>query len=390
MLSRARATSDMTRFTGCSSVSGTRRIVLRDAAPTRMKLLVCLAVLVGHAAAFAPLTFQSPSRRARSSSRGTSATANKATTVDDMLEEAEKAEFASWKQEFEKNYASGAEEEAAFANFAANARLSKTMNAILKQPATRLSERSDKSLVAARSAAPKTTARTVSAVAKREKAIKEAARKRQRFAWRDQGASKNTKAVGAEEAQLSKFEQSVRGMEVSPTASAPSKTKAAAATATVDEMLKEADKAEFASWKQEFGKKYASGAEEETAFANFAANARLSKTMNAILKQPATRLCERSDQPLPTLTGAKPAAATGKDDAARKKAEEVAKMLQAKALEEAKVETETASPPDSAASVLKTDSKPAARAAAPAPSGFAKNFPRTTRLFRALFGRGQR
>ena len=355
-----------------------------------MKLLVCLAVLVGHAAAFAPLTFQSPSRRARSSSRGTSATANKATTVDDMLEEAEKAEFASWKQEFEKNYASGAEEEAAFANFAANARLSKTMNAILKQPATRLSERSDKSLVAARSAAPKTTARTVSAVAKREKAIKEAARKRQRFAWRDQGASKNTKAVGAEEAQLSKFEQSVRGMEVSPTASAPSKTKAAAATATVDEMLKEADKAEFASWKQEFGKKYASGAEEETAFANFAANARLSKTMNAILKQPATRLCERSDQPLPTLTGAKPAAATGKDDAARKKAEEVAKMLQAKALEEAKVETETASPPDSAASVLKTDSKPAARAAAPAPSGFAKNFPRTTRLFRALFGRGQR
>ena len=67
----------------------------------------------------------------------------------------------------------------------------------------------------------------------------------------------------------------------------------------VKEMLDAASKTEFEAWKKKFGKRYASSTEEATAFANFAANARLSKVMNAILKQPATKLSARSDQPVP-------------------------------------------------------------------------------------------
>ena len=155
--------------------------------------------------------------------------------------------------------------------------------------------------------------------------------------------------------------------------------------------VEEAGKTEFASWKQEFGKKYASGAEEEKAFANFAANARLSKTMNAILKQPATKLSERSDQPLPTRSGATaPPKTSGSDDAARQKAEEAAKMLQAKALEEAK--NIEASPPETSSSSVMTkvwlSVERGSKSAPPAPRGFAKRFPRTTRFFRSVFGRG--
>ena len=67
----------------------------------------------------------------------------------------------------------------------------------------------------------------------------------------------------------------------------------------VKEMLDEASKAEFEAWKKTFKKRYSSATEEATAFANFAENARLSKVMNAILKQPATKLSARSDQPVP-------------------------------------------------------------------------------------------
>ena len=119
--------------------------------------------------------------------------------------------------------------------------------------------------------------------AARAKVIKEAARKRERFA----SPAKKAAAVAAPAASV------------------------APPTATVNEMLDEASEADFKAWKETFGKKYAPGAEEATAFANFAANARLSKTMNAILQQPATRLSARSDQPVP-LGGAasapKPAA----------------------------------------------------------------------------------
>ena len=213
---------------------------------------------------------------------------------------------------------------------------------------------------------PKSTAVTDGPDAAREKAVKEAARKKERF------AAPSTKTAKAE-------------------AVAAPATVTAVSVATVNAMLEEAGKTEFASWKQEFGKKYASGAEEEKAFANFAANARLSKTMNAILKQPATKLSERSDQPLPTRSGATaPPKTSGSDDAARQKAEEAAKMLQAKALEEAK--NIEASPPETSSSSVMTkvwlSVERGSKSAPPAPRGFAKRFPRTTRFFRSVFGRG--
>ena len=86
-------------------------------------------------------------------------------------------------------------------------------------------------------------------------------------------------------------------------------------TATVDAMLAEADRAEFDAWKAKFRKEYSTPEEDATAFANVLANARLSKRVNAILKQPATRLSARSDQPVP-LGGASPAPAPSKSPTA--------------------------------------------------------------------------
>ena len=86
-------------------------------------------------------------------------------------------------------------------------------------------------------------------------------------------------------------------------------------TATVDAMLAEADRAEFDAWKSTFGKEYSTPEEEATAFTNVLANARLSKRVNAVLKQPATSLSARSDQAVP-LGGASPAPAPSKSPTA--------------------------------------------------------------------------
>ena len=85
--------------------------------------------------------------------------------------------------------------------------------------------------------------------------------------------------------------------------------------AEVDDYIVETQKAEFAEWKTSFKKSYSSEDEEATAYSNFVKNWKLSKKMNAILKQPATSLNANADQalggsaPAPAAAAPKPAAA---------------------------------------------------------------------------------
>ena len=87
-----------------------------------------------------------------------------------------------------------------------------------------------------------------------------------------------------------------------PAAAASEPTAAAPVNGIVtDAMVYEGQQAEFAAWKSEFGKSYGSSADEATAFANFVENSALSKRMNAILKEPATRPNANADKPLQQL-----------------------------------------------------------------------------------------
>ena len=114
-------------------------------------------------------------------------------------------------------------------------------------------------------------------------------------------AMRNRDAVKAEaRAELEAASSSVGLSVAAPAAAGAADTTPQPMTA-VDQMLADATQAEFEQWKKAFGKRYYTKESQAAAFENFRENSRISKTMNAILKQPATKLSSRSDQPPPKV-----------------------------------------------------------------------------------------